>query len=352
MRLFRFNLVVTLLLVAGSAHAAFRAADFVVVPAAAYLVGLNSSDWRTDVEITNVDSVPLDVMVVLLPTGGQDNQAWFNNFQNHLGGRSGDGFGHVDDRLKDIGPGQAVTLNDIIKSTWGSTYTGGTKGALLLFAYEAGSFTQTTPPGGRPKKIVVNSRTYNLGRTSNDKETTYGQQVPGIPWYDYLDPHQKDRGFDHALFTGIREDVEFRTAVGLVNISDRLTRLEVGLKLVAADGTVLKDLGLTLQPLAHVQFDNAATSLFGLPADQWVVGATLIVSVKQWQSAAANPVPALIAYVSRVDNITNDPVYIEQAWEKELAWECVYNGECTEGTGIPMRPGTRRPLLPPTPQGP
>ncbi len=59
--------------------------------------------------------------------------------------------------------------------------------------------------------------------------------------------------------------------------------------------------------------------------------------------------PALIAYVSRIDNNTNDPVFIEGAWEKELSWECVYNGECNAATGIPMRPGTVRPLSPPTP---
>ncbi len=349
MKLSRLGVVFTLLLAAVNASAAFRAADMVIVPAAAYIVGLNSSDWRTDVEITNVDTVPVDVEIVLLPSGYTSNALWFNNIANHLGGRASDGFGHIDDKLKDIVPGAAVTIDDIIKSTWGEGFTSGVKGALLVFAFEANSFSQTTPLGGRPKKVVVNTRTYNLGRTADEEDTTYGQQVPGIPWYDYIDPHQKTRGFDHMIFTGIREDASYRTAIGLVNISDRLTSIQVGLKLTAPDGTVLKDLTILLLPLTHAQYDNAVLSFFGLPLDPPVAGATLTVSVLAWQSTAENPVPALIAYVSRIDNNTNDPVFIEGAWEKELAWECVYNGQCTSGTGIPMRPGTVRPLSPPTP---
>lgn len=347
MKLFRLGFAVTLLLVASTALAAFRAADLVVIPAAAYIVGLNSSDWRTDLEITNVDTVPVDVEIVLLPSGYTTNQLWFNNIANHLGGRAADGFGHIDEKLKDIAPGAAVTLGDVIKTNWGTGFTSGVKGALLLFAYEANSFSTTTPPGGHPKKIVANSRTYNLGKTAEDVDTTYGQQVPGIPWYDYIDPFQKTRGFDHMVFTGIREDASYRTAIGLVNISDLLTSVQVGLKLVAPDGTVLKDLTILVAPLAHTQYDDAVVSFFGLAPD--VVGATLIVSALAWESSAEAPVPALIAYVSRIDNVTNDPVFIEGSWEKELPWECVYNGECTAGTGIPLRPGTVRPLSPPTP---
>lgn len=349
MKLSRLGFAFTMLLAASSVSAGFRAADMVIIPAAAYIVGLNSSDWRTDVEITNVDTVAVDVEVVLLPSGFTSNALWFNNIANHLGGRTADGFGHINDKLKDIAPGATVTIDDIIKTTWGAGFTSGVKGALLIFAFEANSFTQTAPPGGRPKKVVVNSRTYNLGKNADDEDTTYGQQVPGIPWYDYIDPHQQSRGFDHMVFTGIREDASYRTAIGLVNISDRLTSVQVGMKLTAPDGTVLEDRTILMLPLAHTQYDNAVLTFFGLPLDPPVVGAKLTVSVLGWQSSADAPVPALIAYVSRIDNNTNDPVFIEGAWEKELSWECVYNGECNAATGIPMRPGTVRPLSPPTP---
>jgi len=33
---------------------------------------------------------------------------------------------------------------------------------------------------------------------------TYGQVIPGLPWYDYLDPGKKSLGLDHLVFHGLR----------------------------------------------------------------------------------------------------------------------------------------------------
>lgn len=345
MRLFRFALAVLIVLGARHASAMFRAADLVVVPVAAALPGLNSSNWRSDLEILNVATDAIDVEIVLLASGGASNALWYGNIANHLGGRTEDNFGHVDARLKDIGPGKSVTLEDVVKTAWGENI----KGALLVFAYKAGTFSTTTTPGGEPRDVVVTSHTYDLGTTTDNKPTTYGQGIPGIPWYFYLDPSQQAKGLDHAVFTGIREDASFRTAVGVVNISDPMTTLEVHFTLTKDDGTALKDTVELLPPLAHVQWDNAAHTLFALASDQTVAGATLKVAVQAWDSTANAPTPALIAYVSRIDNTTNDPVYLEQSFEKELPWDCVFNGHCTAATAL-SSPGQalhRRPLRPP-----
>ncbi|MFH1177837.1 MAG: hypothetical protein V1750_10565, partial [Acidobacteriota bacterium] len=115
MPLLRCSLAALALLVAVSANAMFRAADLVVVPVGAALPGLNSSNWRTDIEIQNVDTVAVDVEIVFLPTSGFSNTLWYKNIANHMGGRTTDGFGHVDERLKDIQPGRAVILEDVVK---------------------------------------------------------------------------------------------------------------------------------------------------------------------------------------------------------------------------------------------
>jgi hypothetical protein len=338
-------------LLGSGAFALFRAADLVVVPTAASTAGLNNSNWRTDLEIMNVDTTPIDVSIVLLQCCNIDTgAAWFEDINNALGGRSSDGFGHVDPKLEDIQPGQAVQIDDVITANWGTAL----KGSLLVFAYEAGTLTTTTPPGGNPKLIVVNARTYSLGTDSDGNALTYGTQVPGLPWHDYVDPGLDAKGLNKVVFTGLREDASYRTAIGLVNISDRLTYLDVLLTLNAADGTQLGQTSVYLNPLTQDQYDQAIINLFDKTLDDAISGATLTVSVDGYTSGAATPAPALIAYVTRMDNATNDPVYIEQTFTKEFPWDCIFNGNCTatatslavpavpRGTAPHLRPPVRR----------
>jgi hypothetical protein len=336
------------MLVCSGAFAAFRVGNLVVVPTAASTPGLYGSNWHTDLEIMNVDSVDVDVQIVLLKCCGVSNVTWFEDIKNSLGGRESEGFGKVDTKLAGIKPGQTVYLNDVVNFGWGENV----KGTLLVFAYEAGTLTTTTPQGGNPKLVLVNSRTYSLGTNADNARTTFGTQVPGVPWYDYIDPAQTTKGYDSAMFTGLTETTEYRTAIGIINISDRLTYLTVSLKLNAADGTEIGTQLIQLYPLAMDQYDNAITSLFGKTRDDAITGATLKVSVSAYTTSALIPAPALMAYVTRMDNTTNDPVFIEQAYSKELPWDCVYNGKCTAtATSLALGavPTARSYLRPPVP---
>jgi hypothetical protein len=330
-----------LFLFAAPSFATFRAADLVVVPVAASIPGSSGTNWHTDVEIMNVDTVPIDIQIVFLPSGGFSNTSWYENMENHVGGRKDETYGKIDERLKDIKPGNVVVIDDTVFSYWG-TYT---KGALLFFAYEAGTLMTTKPPGGNPKLIVVNSRTYTLG-SSEGRPATYGQYVPGIPWYDYVSPTLKSKKLDQVVFTGLRDDDRYRTSFGMVNISDRMTSLVVQLDLNRSDGTNLKQLTLNLAPLSHDQWDRVIHRLFGQPTDTPLAGASLTVTVKGYYAGGAETVttPALIAYLSRADNVTNDPIYIEQTYPVQLPWECLFNG-----TGCPPfkeAPGQASPSSP------
>ena len=340
------SLVVLIAMVAATrGWTMFRAADLVIVPVAASTAGLQNSTWRSDIEILNVDTVAIDVSIVLLPSGGGTNIYWYNDIENALGGRESDGFGHVDEKLKDIQPGRAVVLENVVQQVWGDNI----KGALLVWAYEANTFSTTTPPGGVPRKVVVTSRTFDYSTTSDNLPMTYGQQIPGLPWYDYLDPNLKDIGLDHVTFTGIREDDNFRTALGLVNVSDVLTSLNVKFTLKASDGTLLKEVTDAIAPLAHIQYDEVVSSLLGVSSTEDVTDATLTVTVTGWYGTAAEPTPALITYVSRIDDRTNDPVYREQTFDNELPWDCVFNGNSCPSASLRLLPqlAKRRHLAPP-----
>ena len=126
-------------------------------------------------------------------------------------------------------------------------------------------------------------------------------------------------------------------------------RSTVILTLTAPDGTVIKEVVKFLYPLEHVQYDQAINSLFGLGTGSVVTDATLSVRVSLWQSPVENPTHGLIVYCSRIDNVTNDPVYLEQSFAKELPWDCVFNGNCAAVTSLFAPTGTayRRPLAPP-----
>ena len=345
MRHVRVVFMLLTLLAGPSALAMFRAADLVVVPVGAALPGLNSSVWRTDLEIQNVDTVPIDVMVVFLPSDRGANVTWYRTISNHLGGREADGFEKLDTRLKDIPAGRAVVIDDIVLTHWGED----TKGALLVFAYEAGTYKTTTPPGGVPKLVVVRSRTYSKGTATDGRTTTYGQSIPGLPWYYYIDPSQEAAGLNNVVFSGVREDAGYRTSVGLLNLSDTTTSLYATLTLAAEDGTVIKETVKYLQPLEHIQYDQAVLTLFGLATGSEVVNATISAKVSLWSSPGADPSPGMIVYCSRIDNVTNDPVYLEQSFAKELPWDCVFNGHCTGVSALfaPAEKVFRRPLSPP-----
>ena len=345
MRYLRTLLIAFALLAASPVLAMFRAADLVVVPVGASTAGLNSSVWRTDLEIQNVDTAPIDVMVVFLPSNRATNAIWYRTMSNHLGGRESDGFGKLDARLMDIPAGRAVVIEDVVTEHWGEDV----KGALLVFAYAAGTFSTTTPPGGTPKLAVVRSRTYSAGTTTDDEPTTFGQSIPGLPWYYYIDPSQEAKGLNTVVFSGIREDDAYRTAVGLLNVSDTTTSIYVTLSLIAEDGTVIREAVKYLTPLEHEQYDQAVLTLFGLASGSVVVNATISAKVSLWSSTGASPNPGLIVYCSRVDNVTNDPVYLEQSFAKELPWDCVFNGNCAAVTSLFAPTGTayRRALAPP-----
>jgi len=336
------------MLLCSGAFAMFRVANLVVIPTAASTPGLYGSNWHTNLEIMNVDTVPIDVQIVLLKCCGVTNVAWFQDIKNSLGGRQDEGYGKVEPSLANIQPGQAVYLDDVVNFGWGD----GVKGALLVFAYEAGTLMKTTPPGGNPKLVLVNARTYSLGTDANNKPLTFGTQVPGLPWYDYIDPAQKTKGLDHAEFTGLTENASYRTALGLVNVSDRLTTLTVLMTLSAADGTKIDEQVTQLFPLAVDQFDQVIITVFNKKLEDNITGATLKVQVQTYTSGAQDPAPALMAYVTRMDNATNDPIYIEQAYTKELPWDCVYNGKCTAvatGLGLGTGQSFQSHLTPPVP---
>jgi len=179
------------------AEAQFLAADLIYVPAAAHTSGEGTSEWRSDFFISNVEGdVAIDVALVFLPSGLTSNAFRFTDRSTWLGGRESDGFGNIDPLLADIPAGGTIVLRDPIGNYFLDETGAGTSGGFVIFAYEANTLEDD---GTRVlKNAIVNTRVYTptvfyrpdpVNEGEFIQETgTYGQTLPGVPWYNLADP--------------------------------------------------------------------------------------------------------------------------------------------------------------------
>ena len=130
----------------------------IYLPAVTHTNGVDVSRWRSDVFITNVDDVPIDIAAIYLQTGGLDNSGVFFDRTNWLGGREEDGFGFINTELASIPPQGTVVLRDPVGEYWLTLEGVRQSGALVVFAYEADTLEDD---GTRTvKNAIVNSRAY------------------------------------------------------------------------------------------------------------------------------------------------------------------------------------------------
>lgn len=358
-------LVFVVFVAAVPAAAQFLAADLIYLPAVARTNGEGDSRWRSDVFITNVEEdVSIDVALVYLPSGGLSNTSVFQDREFWLGGREGDGFGFLNPDLADIPPGGTVVLRDPVGEYWGTLDGVAQAGALVVFAYEAGSLEED---GTRVfRNAIVNSRAYtpsNFYVEDPDNEGeflpvrgTYGMTLPGVAWYNLADPSalSEERNFTFLLLTGAKDDPDYRYNVGIVNASDPLTTITIRIQPFQGDGEPFLDDNdnqvsrtVTLQPASHVQYNDIFNSLLGLghtPDDT-----ILKISFLQWSTGSGSPVVGMTVYGTMIDNRTQDPTSILPAFGYPYDVECQWppTGEKNTGGGSYPRVG-RRPVEIPT----
>jgi len=352
--------VLLVLLVAGGVLADFGASDLIYIPVVSHSDGAIGSQWRSDVYITNVDDVAIDVALVYLPSALLDNQWVFYNRDSWLGGREADSFGLINEELADIPPNGTVVIRDIVGEYWANILGSNGNGSLIVMAYEAGTLEADGTKVA--KNAIANARIYNEARqwvedSDNpgeflDRAAWFGQLMPGVPWYNFADGGAvgDDFDFSYEILTGGEEGSGLRFNVGFVNASDPQTTLTVGVKPYQANGEPFlnadeEEIGsiITMPPASHFQ-------LFRPFRDEWelgaVEGATVQVSILAWSSIAAEPVVMLTSYGSVVANNTSDPSTVLPRFAFPYDIECMWNG----GGEPPVKGqrATRRPVeIPP-----
>jgi hypothetical protein len=348
------------------AEAQFLAADLIYVPGAAHTSGEGSSQWRSDFFITSVEGdVAIDVAMVFLPSGLSSNAFRFLDRSTWLGGRDGDGFGQVDPLLADIPAGGTIVLRDPIGTYFLDESGSGTSGAFVIFVYEADTLEDD---GTRVlKNAIVNTRVFtptDLYRPdpANEGEFvpvsgTYGQTLPGVPWYNLADPSAvSDEGdFSFMLLTGAGQDEEMRYNLGVLNASDPLTTIIVSIQPFQGNGEPFFDINgnemieiVSMPPLSQVQYNNVLATLFGLAAAPDDV--TIDVAVVQWTSGNSVPIVGMTTYGTYIDNETNDSTSIMPAfaypYNVDCQWSSSDSAALNKAGGFPRV--DRRPLdIPP-----
>jgi len=353
-------LVFVFVLSAGQAAAQFLAADLIYLPAVTHTNGVDESRWRSDVYITNVDDVAIDIAIIYLQTGGLDNSSVFLDRTTWLGGRESDDFGFINTELASIPPNGTVVLRDPVEEYWMTLEGVRQSGALVIFAYEADTLEDD---GTRVlKNAIVNSRAYTPFRFYEEdpdnegqflpKDGTYGMTLPGVAWYNLADPSavSENGDFSFQFLTGAREDSEFRYNVGLVNASDPLTTITVAIQPFKGNGEAyLNGDGsfnvrvVTLPPAAHLQYVEIFRQQFGLedvPDDT-----ILKISFLRWTSGSGEPVVGLTVYGTMIDNRTQDPTAILPAFGYPYNVECQWPSTDAKSTDNGSYPRvSRRPV--------
>jgi len=342
------------------ANAAFNAAELVYVPAAANNAGVEGSFWQTDLTITSVETeANVDVFMYFLPTNQLDNSDILADRSRALGGRASDGFGIVEERLANIPPNGSVLLQNVLGEYFEEEFGSLTSlGALVIFCVEAGTLD---PEESRVyRNMVVHTRQYNtttilVNDPENEGETieqevTYGQTLPGVPWYNLADATIADLSVQTLI--GASSNEVFRTNFGILNASDRQTSITVAVTPRQENGEVFLNEAeqpivwfVQLAPLQHSQRTDFLDDTMGLGD---VDNVSLHVALVSFSTQSTDPKPMFTSYASLIDGRSNDATTLLPSYAIPYDIDCIWNPDPpVEGTIArqPMAPAYRsRPL--------
>ena len=290
-------------LMATSAMASsFRSADVVYLPVAGKLAGANNSFFRTDVWISNVSNQRVVVDVAFAPQGGSNE-----NVTDPANTR----------RLPVLEPGERREIVDIMGQVFGQADTApATVGQIIFFACrEGGNCTACDTNAADCLPITVEARIY----TTDAASATFGQLIPGIPWFNFVSPDAISEQLHQVFITGIRQNADFRTNIGIVNAS-QFSTATVTAKLFQSNGQQIGTTAtVSLPPLGFSQ--QSVASLFPgfTGAGAWVLLEQLPIS--------SGSDPGFLAFGSLVDNKSNDPTYLEAQYVPVLDFGCIYGSK-------------------------
>ena len=307
------------LVAAGAMASNFRAADQVYIPVAGH-VGNASATFISDLWIANMSTTDsVEISVIYTPLGTNPTPQYI-------------------DKAITLQPSERKEFVDFFSSGLGqNTSSTAFFGSLIFNACKAGADCINTQDsnGNSPnfRNIVVESRIYSIpgGQTNPAGQPTNGQDIPGIPWYNFVSSRQSATGLNKVDILGIRNTGTsgqvgtYRGNIGLMNASQySTTTLVVKLFNGATRQQIGSDANVTLGPLGFVQQNvSALFPGFGTGA----TSTNAYVTVEQTNNIPTNDAPTtclpdgcpgFLAYGSVLDNATQDATTLETVYEQAL----------------------------------
>ena len=175
-------------------------------PVVAHTAGAGDppTSWRTDLTVHNVMDAQLTVGVM-----------YFESGQAHS-------MEEPDEEILTLQARETRTVEDVVATLFG--ITANSKGALLLQCDED---TYDSNPDG--SVMLATTRTYNVGSEIG----TFGTAVPTVQFADAF----LNGGQSISLITGVSNDENFRSNLGIVNFSFAEVPITVHYRFLDEDGT-------------------------------------------------------------------------------------------------------------------
>ncbi len=323
-RLKQLGIVALLVLCAAGAMAnEFRGGDQIYVPVAGKVAGA-SGTFISDVWVANlsIDSVPVTVSVIYIPTGPNQTPQYFNDLFT-LQPSERKEFIDFMTTARPNGLGLASAFGVLI-------FNGCRQGQDCVTTQDADGFSI------HYRDIAVGSRIYAIppNTTLPQNPPTTGQYVGGIPWYNYASSRSPN-GLNRITIMGIRntggvnQAGTYRGNVGLVNASQYSTTTVV-VKLF--NGATRQQLGsdftITLAPLNHTQQNVAAM----FPSFTGSTATNAYLTIEQTGNVATGDspttclpdgCPGFLAYASVLDNLSSDATTLAAFYERALTGDAI-----------------------------
>ena len=164
------------------------------------------TSWRSDLTVHNVMDSELTVGVLFLP---------FNRANDPE---------EVEMEELILDPRETLTIEDVIVDLFGITED--TSGALLLMCD-----AETFPSNPEDAVMLATTRTYTVGSAVG----TFGTAVPSVNFSGRV----LNAGQSISLITGARNDSDYRSNLGIVNISFAAVPITVHFRFLDEDGSVI-----------------------------------------------------------------------------------------------------------------
>jgi hypothetical protein len=254
--------------------------DSLIFPVVGHAQGANDSLFESDIRVTNLTAQTKKYQLNLTPSGTNGTTTGSSS-------------------TVEIGPNQTLALDDVVASLFGTGTTSSATGMLEVrplttTAPATPSFFSSTSAGQTIKDLMTaaSSRTYNF--TPNG---TFGQFIPAIRYADFVGKAAPGLAPTILSLQQVAQSQAYRANFGFAEASGKPAELVV--RVYDTASALLATIPVSLQAGEHKQLNGMlATNGINDLANGRV------------EVEVLNGDGKVTAYVSEVDNRTNDPLLV------------------------------------------